>query len=168
MEKIFCRKVRYSKRQRNSFLKDCNFTRVFDFPPSDLMRPRYCRSADARMCMQNALLFATTRNITNNMQQGVQTDATCNIQQCLELLANNVVFVFTGLKSLEISDERISMKVQVSSTTVPFLRKKNQWQILKRRKIRCGKIEKRSRGVESIVRSLSTLPRSSNSLLDGV
>ena len=124
MEKIFCRKVRYSKRQRNSFLKDCNFTRVFDFPPSDLMRPRYCRSADARMCMQNALLFATTRNITNNMQQGVQTDATCNIQQCFELLANNVVFVFTGLKSLEISDERISMKVQVSSTTVPFLRKK--------------------------------------------
>ena len=34
-----------------------NFTRVFDFPPSDSMRPRYCRSADARMLMQNALLF---------------------------------------------------------------------------------------------------------------
>ena len=33
------------------------FTRVFDFPPSDLMRPRYCRSADARMRMQNALLL---------------------------------------------------------------------------------------------------------------
>ena len=31
--------------------------RVFDFPPSDLMRPRYCRSADSRMRMQNALLF---------------------------------------------------------------------------------------------------------------
>ena len=58
MENIFCRKVRYSKHQRNSFPKDCNFTRVFDFPPSDLMRPRYCRSADARMRMQNALLLA--------------------------------------------------------------------------------------------------------------
>ena len=31
----------------------------------------------------------TTRD---NMQQGVQTDATCNIQQCSELLANNVAF----------------------------------------------------------------------------
>ena len=31
--------------------------RIFDFPPSDLMRPRYCRSADSCMRMQNALLF---------------------------------------------------------------------------------------------------------------
>ena len=38
-------------------------------------------------------LCATTRN---NMQQGVQTDATCNIQQCWELLANNVASVCTG------------------------------------------------------------------------
>ena len=38
---------------------------------------------------------ATTRN---NMQLGVQTDATCSIQQCCELLANNVAFVCTGLK----------------------------------------------------------------------
>ena len=30
---------------------------------------------------------------SNNMQQGVQTDATWNIQQCWELLANNVVSV---------------------------------------------------------------------------
>ena len=36
-----------------------------------------------------------------------------------------------------------------------------------KRKIRCGKIENRSRGVESIVRSLTTLPRSSNSLPPG-
>ena len=34
------------------------------------------------------------------MQQGVQTDATCNIQQCWELLANNVASVCTGLKKL--------------------------------------------------------------------
>ena len=33
------------------------------------------------------------------MQQGVQTDATCNIQQCWELLANSVAFVSTGLKA---------------------------------------------------------------------
>ena len=39
-------------------------------------------------------LWATT---SNNMQQGVQTDATCNIQQCWELLANIVASVFTGL-----------------------------------------------------------------------
>ena len=31
------------------------------------------------------------------MQQGVQTDPTCNIQQCWELLANNVAPVCTGL-----------------------------------------------------------------------
>ena len=31
------------------------------------------------------------------MQQGVQTDATCNIQQCWELLANNVASVCTRL-----------------------------------------------------------------------
>ena len=33
----------------------------------------------------------------NNMQQGAQSDATCIIQRCLELLANNVSSVFTGL-----------------------------------------------------------------------
>ena len=32
------------------------------------------------------------------MQQDVQTDATCNIQQCWELLANNVASVCTGRK----------------------------------------------------------------------
>ena len=34
------------------------------------------------------------------MQQNVQIDATCNIQQCWKLLANNVVFVCTGLYTL--------------------------------------------------------------------
>ena len=37
-------------------------------------------------------LWATTRN---NMQQRAQTDATCNIQQCWELLVNNVASVCT-------------------------------------------------------------------------
>ena len=35
----------------------------------------------------------------NNMQQGVQTDATCNIQR-RELLANNVASVWTGINRL--------------------------------------------------------------------
>ena len=40
---------------------------------------------------------ATTTS--NNMKQGVQTDATCNIQQCWKLLANNVASVSTGPKT---------------------------------------------------------------------
>ena len=38
-------------------------------------------------------LCATTRTTSDNMQQGVQTDAICNIQQCREMLANNVASV---------------------------------------------------------------------------
>ena len=56
MKNVFCRKVQYSKQQRK-WLPEKDCARVFDFPPSDLMRPRYCRSADARMCLQNALLL---------------------------------------------------------------------------------------------------------------
>ena len=41
--------------------------------------------------------FDWFRILRNNMQQGVQTDATCNIQQCWELLANNVASVCMGL-----------------------------------------------------------------------
>ena len=33
----------------------------------------------------------------NNIQQGVQTDGTCNIQQGWKMLANNVASVSTGL-----------------------------------------------------------------------
>ena len=39
--------------------------------------------------------FDRFQTLRNNMQQGVQTDATCNIQQCWELLVNNVAFVCT-------------------------------------------------------------------------
>ena len=42
--------------------------------------------------------FDRFQTLRNNMQQGVQTDGTCNIQQCWELLANNVASVCTGLK----------------------------------------------------------------------
>ena len=33
------------------------------------------------------------------MQQGVQTDATCNIQQCWELLSNKVAPIGTGFSN---------------------------------------------------------------------
>ena len=39
------------------------------------------------------------RTTRNNMQRSVQTDATCNIQQCWELLANNPASVCTRLNS---------------------------------------------------------------------
>ena len=55
-------------------------------------------SCCVRLCVAKSLtgfkLCATTRN---NMQQGVQTDATCNIQQSWELLANDVAPACTGL-----------------------------------------------------------------------
>ena len=40
----------------------------------------------------------TSVSALNNMQQGVRTDATCKIQQCLELFANNVASAWTGLQ----------------------------------------------------------------------
>ena len=42
-------------------------------------------------------LYPTTRN---SMQQGVRTDATCNIQQCWELLADRVASVCTELNNI--------------------------------------------------------------------
>ena len=42
--------------------------------------------------------FDRFQTLRNNMQQGVQADATCNIQQFWELLANNVASVCTQLK----------------------------------------------------------------------
>ena len=50
-------------------------------------------------------LGATT---SNNMQQGVQTDATCNIQQCRELLSINVMSICTGLNNLCASTTKCS------------------------------------------------------------
>ena len=40
--------------------------------------------------------FDQFQTLRNNMQQGAQTDATCNIQKCWELVANNVASVYTG------------------------------------------------------------------------
>ena len=39
--------------------------------------------------------FDRFQTVRDNKQQGVQTDATCNIQQCWELLVNNVASVCT-------------------------------------------------------------------------
>ena len=44
--------------------------------------------------------FQPLHTSPNNMQQGAQTDAIYNIQQCWELLTNKVAPVFTGLKPL--------------------------------------------------------------------
>ena len=41
---------------------------------------------------------------SNNIQQCVQTNATCNIQQCWELLANKVASICTGLKVWPVSN----------------------------------------------------------------
>ena len=40
-----------------AFKRTVTLRASFRFPPSALMRPRYCRSADALRRMQNALLF---------------------------------------------------------------------------------------------------------------
>ena len=42
--------------------------------------------------------FDRYQTLRNDMQQGVQTDTRCNIQQFWELLANNVASVCMGLK----------------------------------------------------------------------
>ena len=47
----------------------------------------------------NSQQHATT---CKNKQQGVPTDATCYIQQCWELLANNVAPVCTGFYTLSL------------------------------------------------------------------
>ena len=44
--------------------------------------------------------FQPLHTSPNNMQQGAQTDAIYNIQQCWELLTNKVAPVFTRLKPL--------------------------------------------------------------------
>ena len=49
----------------------------------------------------------------DNMQQGVQTGATCNIQQCWELLANNVTLFARRFKMIKNYSQRKSMVLDV-------------------------------------------------------
>ena len=48
-------------------------------------------------CAKRLTGFKLCATTPNNLQQSVQTDATCNIRQYWELLANSVVSVCTGL-----------------------------------------------------------------------
>ena len=50
---------------------------------------------------KGSTVFKHCATSPNNMQQDVQTDTTCNIQQCWELLANNVLSIYTGLYSVK-------------------------------------------------------------------
>ena len=53
---------------------------------------------EQKKCWESfARKFDRCQALRNNTQQGVQTHATCNIQQCWGLLANNVASVCTGL-----------------------------------------------------------------------
>ena len=50
------------------------------------------------------------------MKQGVQTDATCNIQQCRELLANTVASVCTGHYNMTDATKLILLKYKFLSS----------------------------------------------------
>ena len=61
------------------------------------------------------------------MQQGVQTDATCNIRQCWELLANNVASVCTGFNAqkhhAEIFEHKFMYLLNPTvSTILPYIK----------------------------------------------
>ena len=58
----------------------------------------YDMKINCSKCQQKSLTgFKLCATTPNDMQQGEQTDSTCNIQQCWELLANNLASVCTRL-----------------------------------------------------------------------
>ena len=66
--------------------------------------------------------------ISNNMQQGVQTDGTCNIQQCWELLANKWCCVrLHGA----LHPEMITRNSCNGTTTIFFMLSKKKYQKIK-------------------------------------
>ena len=74
---------------------------------SQLCLPNNCNNVNVAKSLTGR--FQTLRNNSqqhettcNNMQQGVQADATCNIQQCSELLANHVPSVWRGFTKADI------------------------------------------------------------------
>ena len=76
---------------------------------------------DGQLLAQTFDRFQTLRNNSqqcaatyNNIQHRLHTDATCNIQQCWELLASNVPFVCTGLNVLVTEDVSLSCFVFMS------------------------------------------------------
>ena len=58
------------------------------------------------------------------MQQGVQTDATCNIQQCWELLANNAASVCTGLKKEDVDFISALKKMKFKPILAPEVKRR--------------------------------------------
>ena len=63
-----------------------------------LRRSRNKRNVGSCWWLKSLTCFKLCATTFNNMQQGVQTDATCNIQQCWELLTNNAASVYTRLQ----------------------------------------------------------------------
>ena len=53
--------------------------------------------SNSQHCAKRLTGFKLCATSSNNLQQSVQTDATCNIRQYWELLAHSVVSVCTGL-----------------------------------------------------------------------
>ena len=60
--------------------------------PTTMLRP-FVSSEKFDRCQILGNSYQQHATTCNNRQQGVQTDLTCNIQQCGELLANNVASV---------------------------------------------------------------------------
>ena len=71
---------------------------------SAIREQKKCWELLAETVSNFAQQHATT---SNNMQQGVQTDATSNIQQCWELLVNNVASLCTQPKLVSVMFDNI-------------------------------------------------------------
>ena len=80
--------------------------------------------------------FQTVRNNSqqhatncNNMQHCLQTDVTRNIQQCWELLANNVASVCTRLNVLVTEDVSLSCFVFISHERAQTRERRASWEL---------------------------------------
>ena len=95
-----------AKRRKATCKRKQQLPTLFHLQCCGLLRP-YCSGVQ------------TDAKTSNIMQQGVQTDATYNIQQCCwELLANNVASVCTGLNTYGISSiKRIKLRANGRNIT---------------------------------------------------
>ena len=73
------------------------------------------------------------------MQQGVQTDATCNIHQCWELLVNNVPSVCMGLQTTTNIAVAPTMLGVVTSALAVVCKRMQQLPIMLGPVVHCGK-----------------------------
>jgi len=75
-----------------------------------------CAKNAACCCVRVAVVYKRMQELPParyNMQQGVQTDGTCNIQQCWDLLANNVTLFARGFKMIKNYSQRKSVILDV-------------------------------------------------------